>query len=367
MKITAWIRAALAGSLFLLVLPGWTAAPAATPPVVVRFSASSINKTAPAEAIQQMDLRLGGAGYPGCLDAPEEPALDLKTDNLDLTGIGVIATCGWKAGETVNVTLMDPQGKLYTREVKAVPARQKKGVYEVDIFYQPGADAPEGKYRFTLQGDSATIKAKIVYNRLKGAKVYTLPDDPFQPRLGAMGGQQRLRLQGFLPNEPVRLLAYRFEGTLIKFYGYQDFTADRRGQLIVETDLPEIGKDTEMNYYAYGRDTHFVPLERFTADGYSKSRKFDMDLYCPGAQAPRLDGPADIRLAAGVARLDIHQQPGFGSRVIAQVPAETQMRTYGYPKCIDHAYWWKVTATRPILFGWIAESFLGKYLIEINK
>jgi hypothetical protein len=347
--------------------------PAASPdtPAIVQFNATSIQKTAPAEAIQQIDLRLGGGGYPSCLDIPDEPTLDYKNDNLDLTDIAVITSCGWQPDETVKVTLMDPQGKFYTSEVKAFQARQKKGAYEVDVFFQPGADAPEGKYRFTLQGTTASLKAKIAYNRLKSPKLYALPEDRFRPNFSAIGGQQRLRLQGFLPNEPVRLLAYTFEGTQIKFYAWQDFTTDRRGQLIIETNLPEIDKGTEMNFYAYGRDTHFVALDRFTVYGTSKSRQFDMDLYCPGTQAPRLNGPIGILPVSGVTLLDIHQQPGFGSRVTTRVAAATaadvSMQTYGYPKCIDHAYWWKVSLSKPFMFGWVAESFLGKYLVEPVK
>src|SRR5690242_17621140 len=61
--------------------------PAATTPgpAIVTFDAASIQKTAPAEAIQSIDLRLGGGGYPGCLDTPEEPTLDYKNDNLELS------------------------------------------------------------------------------------------------------------------------------------------------------------------------------------------------------------------------------------------------------------------------------------------
>lgn len=349
-------------------IPAAVATPPADPtgPAVVKLNAASIQKTAPAEAIQQIDLRLGGGGYPGCLDMPEEPTLDYKNDNLELTDIAVITSCGWQPDETVKVTLMDPQGKITTSEVKAVLARQKKGVYEADVYFQPGVDAPEGKYRFTIAGQNGTLKAKIAYNRLKSARLYALPSDRFKPLFTAAGGQQKLRLEGFLPNEPVRLLAYTVDGTLNKFFAWQDLIADLRGQLIIETDLPEISKDTEMNFYAYGRDTHFVPLERFAQDGLNKARQFDMDLYCPGAQPPRLNGPVSIRPAAGIQELDIHQQPGFGSRVTTQVAAgsDVVMKTYGYPKCIDHAYWWKVSLSKPFIFGWISESFLGKYMVE---
>jgi hypothetical protein len=335
-------------------------------PAIARFAGASIKTTAPEGTIQQIELRLGGGGYPGCLDAEEAPTLNYYNDNLELTDITIIATCGWQADETVRVTLMDPLGKITTTEVKAVPARQKKGVYEVDIFYQPGVDALPGKYRFMLQG-SGMVKAKITYLNPTKARLYALPEDRFQPYFTALGGKHRLRLHGFLPNEPVRMLAYRFEGAQMKFYGWQDFATDRRGQIIIETDLPDIGKDTEMNFYAYGRDTHFVALERFTPNAASISRQIDMDLYCPGALAPRLSGPAPIRPAGGIEKLGVYQQPGFGSRVVTQASAGDALRTYGYPKCIDRAFWWQVSLNRLPMFGWTAESFLGKYLVEAAR
>ncbi len=369
----------LAGFLLLVFLFGLGIAPyraaqpvlalAPTPPAgpkVVRFAGPGINTTAPEGIVPQVDLHIAGGEYPGCLDTPETPELNYKNDNLELTDIAMIATCGWQPDETVKVTLMDPQGKFFSTTVKAVPARQKKGVYEVDVFFQPGVDAPYGKYRFTLQG-SATIKAKVNFLSSKTARMYALPDDRFQPLFRAMGGQQRLRLNGFLPNEPVRLLAYKFDGSRINFYGWQDTTTDRHGQLIVEANVPESSKETEMNYFAYGRDTHFVALERFSPYAVSLTRQFNMDLYCPGAQTSRLSGPSAIRLMAGVDRLDIHQQPGFGSRVVAQVTSSEPLRTFGYPRCIDHAFWWQVSLSKPPVFGWAAESFLGKYLIEVKK
>jgi hypothetical protein len=334
-----------------------------TEPETVPFTGDTINKTAPPETVQEIDLRLGGASYPGCLKQPKTPIVHYKTDDLALTDIVTITTCGWQPDEIVKVTLMDPTGKLTTTEFKAVPGKNKKSIYHVDIYYQPGVDMPEGKYRFTFTG-SATVKAKVTFNKSSGAKLYALSTDPFQPLKTVQGGQNRLRLHGFLANEPVRLFAYTFEDTRIQFYGWQDFKTDGTGQLIVETDLPEISADTEMNYYAYALETHSVPLERFNQDGLNITRRFDMDLYCPGAQPPRLADAASAQPVEGIDTLAIHYQPGFGSRVTTQVPADTPLRLFGYPKCIDHAYWWQVSMRSPVLFGWVEESFLGKYLLE---
>ncbi len=360
--------------LFILGTTQWSpahpvSALAPTPPsgpASVRFAGAAIKTTAPAGTIQQIDLRPGSGAYPGCLDSLEAPTLNYNNDNLELTDIAIISTCGWQADETVKVTLMDPLGKFTTSEVKAVPARLKKGVYQVDVFYQPGVDALPGKYRFSLQG-STTVKAKITYLRPTAARLYVLSEDRFRPNFSALGGKQNLRLHGFLPNEPVRLLAYQVAGTLNTFYGWQDYTTDPRGQLIIQTEIPEAGQDREMNYYAYGRDTHFVPLQRFTMDAANITRRFNMELYCPGAQTPRLNGPAAVRPAAGAPTLEIHQQPGFGSRVVTRVSVDSSLRTFGYPKCIDRAYWWQVSLNKPPMFGWAAESFLGNYLVEVDS
>ena len=365
------------GLLTLLVLLGWGAAApeqvttaaawAPTVPPSVGNTAfltnESINTTPLPEAVQEIDLRLGRASYPGCLDVFEEPTLDFKTDNLELTGIAMIATCGWQPEEVVKITLMDPSGKITTSEAAAVPSKYKKNVYEVNVYYQPGVDAAPGKYRFTLEG-SGTVKAKVEFNRPQNARLYVMADDPFHPHHQAMGGKQRLRLHGFLPNESIRLLAYRFEGTKIQFYGWKDYITGSGGQLIIETNLTEISEETEMNYFAYARETHFVALERFTREGYSKTRQFDMDLYCPGAPAPRLSGVTEIRGAASTAQINVNQQPGYGSRLLVQLPGDASLRLFGYPKCIDRAYWWKVSVKDPLRFGWVAESFLGKYQVQ---
>lgn len=370
--------------LVLLITPGVAPrsavlagpAPAVTPtgPAVARFSGDAIKTSLPDGTIPQMELRPSRAAYPGCLDAYEEPTLDYYNDNLELTDITIIATCGWKPDETVKVTLMDPLGKFTTSEVKAVPARLKKGVYEADVFYQPGVDAQPGKYRFTLQGSSGTVKAKITYVRPTKARLYLAAEDRFKPAFTAAGSSHRLRLDGFLPNEPVRLLAYRFEGSLMQFVGWQDYVTDRFGQLIIETDVPNTAKGaqaeakaTEMNYFVYARETHFIPLERFTPHAANITRQFDMELYCPGAQAPRLTGPSAIRQAEGLTTLKIHQQPGFGARVVAQAGKDTALRTFGYPKCIDRAFWWQVSLSSSPFFGWTAESYLGKYQVEAAK
>lgn len=374
--LAAWVLFFFAGPAFFA---GYTVQPALaalpTGPDTVQITGTSLHKDALVEAVPAVDLPPGRGAYPGCLDHPEIPVVDYKTDNLPLTDIAIIATCGWQPGETITVTLMDPRGKITKSTVKAAPSKHLKDVYEADVFYQPGVDAPEGKYRFTLQGASArqeggTLKAKLTFNRPGGARLYAQSGDPFQPLRGAVGGTQRLRLAGFLPGEPVRLLVYQFKGTAAAYYGWQDVTTDRTGQLLVETNLPEVAKDTEMGYFAYGRDTHFVPIERFTPEGYSISRQFDLDLYCPGAQAPRLYGSIGlpnshaIRAAAGVTKLEIKKQPGFGAQVAASVPGDSPIRVFGYPRCIDHAYWWKVSLSKPVLFGWVSETYLGKYLVE---
>lgn len=340
--------------------------PAPRGPDTVQITNATLKKEAPIELIQSIDLRLSGVSYPGCIGNVKRPTVNLRTDDVELSAMSLIVTCGWKADETVKVTLMDPAGELFTKEYKAVPSRHTPSVYEVDVFFQPGVDAPEGKYRFTLEG-SATLKINVFFQKATAPRLYVITEDRFQPKFGAYGSKNRLRLEGFLPNEPVRLFAYQFEGSLARFYGYQDITADKRGQLIIETDLADISSEMEMNFYAYGRETHFVSLERFNPDGYSKTRLLDMDLYCPGAITPRLTAPQDLRAVNTTTKLDIHYQPGFGSRITAQVPGDTPMRSYDYPLCIDHAFWWKVYIAKPFLYGWVPESFLGKYVVEGAK
>lgn len=366
-------RGMLVAALLALLLLPVGAAGAQTGPTEVRFTQGSATREAPQGLVQEIDLYLGGGSYPGCMSAPETPSLNYTSGSLELMDIGMIATCGWQADETVKVTLRDPAGKLQTFTVKAVPAKHVKTVYEAAIYYQPPIDAPEGIYRFTFEGRQGAVKAKLQFHRPNGARLHTLSGDPLKPAFSAAGSRHRLMLSGFLANEPVRLLAYRFEGTRIHFYAYQDYTTDRYGTLIVNVELPEPeaknAPPVEMNYYAYGRETHTVALERFKADGFSASDPFQMDLYCPGALAPRVSAPANAAAApSGGGALKIMQVPGFGSRVTVEAPAGTELYLFGQPKCIDHAFWWKVLLRDPVRFGWAAESTpLGKYQLEPVK
>ena len=127
---------------------------------VVTFDASSLNQTPPDAAIRSIALPVSGMNYPGCMRQPQVPELDYKPDNLALGDIAMITSCGWQPDEVVTISLRDPQGKITTSSVKAVPARNYKGVYEVDFYYQPGLEDPEGKYRFTFEGTASTAAAK---------------------------------------------------------------------------------------------------------------------------------------------------------------------------------------------------------------
>lgn len=358
--------------------------PTATPPLkTVQFTAGSIERTAPDELIQRITLHSVQARYPGCMNQPETPSLNYMPGDRETMDIAMVSTCGWEAGELVQVAMRDPTGKVVTSQVKAVPSRNLPKTYEVTIYFQPPVDAPEGKYRWTFTGQGGEVKAKIQYDRPKEARLYVLPADSSTPAFGAFGPEHDLLLYGFKAEEPVRLFAYRVEGETIQFYGWQDYTTDRLGQLNVAVDLgsaegeaaapgeqaaPEelaVDEASEFAYYAYARETHFVAMERFDQDGFSASDPFVMDLYCPGAQTPRLQSGQALRslLPAG-AGLKIYQQPGFGSRVTITAAEDAEVTTYGLPVCIDRAFWWKVALRQPVRFGWVAEAQLGKYLVE---
>lgn len=338
-------------------------------PAVVQMTGSTINKTIPPEAVPNLDLRLGGGSYPGCFTNPEQPEVDYKTDNMDLTGAAYISTCGWDADELVKVTLMDPQGDLFTYETRAVPSLNQKNVYKADIYFQPGLEALPGKYRFTIQGNPShknggTIKTNVTFGNTNGASLYAIPQNRFEPVLQPASGVHQLRLDKFLPNEWVRVLVYQFKGTAIEFYAWQDFSTDNTGRLIIDVKLADIAGDTVLNFYAYGRETHSVHLERFSSDGLRLNRQYDMDLFCAEALTPRLAGVEKVKAVAGVQSLSILQNPGYGSRLIIHPPEDTVLKVYGYPKCVDRAYWWKTMLNEPIRFGWIAESYLGRYQVE---
>ena len=360
------VQAVLAVLLFAMIgaVPGVSAQAGAA-----RLSLESIEREVPQGLIAEIDLTLPGGSYPGCISRLDEPELKYMPGDLELMDVAMITTCGWKSGEPVRITIRDPRGSLVTEEVQPTPARFAKDVYEVNFFYQPPVSAPEGIYRFTFEGEGltgpGTVKAKVTFKHPAQARIFVLGAHALEPVFGARGGQHELLLYGFRPEEPVRLMAYRVDGTRVRFFGWQDYITDRRGQLTIAVDLePEIGAEDEMVYYAYARETHFVAQERFGPDGRSISDPFQMDLYCPGAQAPRITSRYEARAAESAGALKIVQVPGFGSRVTIEAPRDVNVYVFGQPRCIDHAFWWQVWLRDPVRFGWAAESFQGDYLLE---
>jgi hypothetical protein len=189
-------------------------------PASVGFSLDAAQLTTPDDVLAEVMTTVGGGGG-GCgavtdpsifAEAPNEPVVELMAV-LDLLG------CNWKPGDAVIVTATLPDGQTLDFQADVEP----DGTFNLP-FQTALQDAP-GEYAFAAKSsDGVTANATIEVSAPDG------------PRMRSYG--DRLFLYNFVPNERVRLIAYRFDEAknAYEFAGWQSFNVDANGRLFIDLD-----------------------------------------------------------------------------------------------------------------------------------
>lgn len=327
------------------------------------LTGSSINENT-GEIIEEIAFfGIGGPGGVKCAVPQTRPIFDEEVSAGEIMDTVSLSSCGWQPDEMVTVTMTDPLGQSVSFELKAeVQEYSDNPSGFVDLDYQPPLDAPAGDYTFSLQGSSGEVATTVNFSQPEGAHLVPLSDDPFHAIWELpVGPSQRLQLFGFAPEEPIRLIVYSQNGW--KFYGYQDFTAGLDGRLFIDVNLSGIDPGEGVIFIAHGEQAGSVPMLIKTS-GYTVDER---DFYCPGAMPTRMKQSQPARAAyVDGSNLRIRAEPGFNSPVLESVPEGTGLDLSSYYfRCADHTFWWKVhLPNQEGVFGWVAESSEGVYLIE---
>ena len=159
------------------------------------FSLKTANTVPPTDVLQEVTFYgAGGTGEPRC-ENPELQIFDWQ-ENLE-TGCEIYAYgCGWQNNEIVDVTIVYPDGKKKEYQIKAhinFPALDKYA--SVDIQQRLLVTDPAGLYKIKVQGASGNAEKEISVLEPNGPSAYYYGD--------------ALWLQGFMPNESLRLIAYQ--------------------------------------------------------------------------------------------------------------------------------------------------------------
>jgi hypothetical protein len=175
---------------------------------------------------------------------------------------------------------------------------------------------------------------------------------PSEPRLYSVD-DTKLVLYGFVPNETVRLFAYR-EELLLKFSGWSQYQVDSSGKLVLKAPNHVI-------YYVVGNLSGLVGNRRFGHGGF-EGRPI---LVAPCGGLPSyLESNHTMQPNASVeSMVELRAEPGFLNATESQVAQGTLVHLRQGPKCIDNTPWWQILIGNGQM-GWIPEYQDGVYLLK---
>jgi hypothetical protein len=333
--------------------------PTATPSKI-EFRLTSSNHTIPADVLQEVRVWVGGGNViSGCLDNPPSPILFAGENTVEWGNLMGVLLCGLKPEETVQSTIIRPDGRSTTQDLHA---RDDGGV---SFEYWPALDDLPGQYRFVLDGTSAHVES-VTYLVL-----------PTEPRMYYRVNEEALLLYNFLPNERVKILAYKRsgkEGELGELTGWQEYSVDQDGRILIAIDQPP---SAQLDYVAVGQQSGQVNR---TTDDLNSILFLDsvnpsldpprptfnlVNHDCPGAPSIRVSAgkKARVTFSNGI-KVRVRSGPSIASTKTASIPEGTILYLNLGPKCSDGYWWWLASDDNHHVLGWVAEGEPGNYFIE---
>ena len=317
------------------------------------FSLKTANTVPPTDVLQEVTFYgAGGTGEPRC-ENPELQIFDWQ-ENLE-TGCEIYAYgCGWQNNEIVDVTIVYPDGKKKEYQIKAhinFPALDKYA--SVDIQQRLLVTDPAGLYKIKVQGASGNAEKEISVLEPNGPSAYYYGD--------------ALWLQGFMPNESLRLIAYQRVSSGAansSFVGWIEFNVDAKGNAQVSI---ENKANIHYIFAILGRSSGQVlpkePGSCVVIENVDRNL-LGTDQQSCGSLQSRLNTSALARVTfTDGTDMRIRANPGLSQKIIDKVPEGTQVNILDEPKCVDGITWWKIH-TNSGLEGWMAEYQDDVYLLE---
>lgn len=308
------------------------------------FTRSSSSRILPKNIIEEIFFFGGGGGVicmPG--SKPVKPDVVGKPADGILMTQSVMTVCGWQKGEVLKGTIIYPNG---TEKTKSIKVAENEGLYYGRLEFTPGISDPIGNYTFVMEGKLGVARQTARFSKPTGPHLFLLD-------------KKNIMFYGFSPHEKVNLFYYAPGG---RFEGWQEYTMDPAGQLIVKVSVNPDGY-----FWATGKTGEVQLPKAHGLTGatvypvYQTTIKKD---YCSGPVS-RLTIMDSGRVAFTDGKdMRIRSAPGLSASIISTVPEGTSFSVAEGPKCADGITWWKVNIHSGNITGWMAESDGKNYLIE---
>lgn len=206
-------------------------------PPTRNFSIQTANTSTPEDILLEVDYGGFGGASP-CDNYVGGLAVDQYTlTEADWLEPILISLCGVQAGVSVDAILQLPDGKTISDPM------------DIYGWYHPAIDSPTGKYRFTFSDGNVKVQFDVRVSM------------PNEPRMFYLENEKDYYLYGLSPNERIRFFQYNRYGMEATFIGWQEYYADKNGQLIIRPNQIE-----DVDYFSVGDVSGEIP-SIFTADG----------------------------------------------------------------------------------------------------
>lgn len=298
-----------------------------------KFSMSSAIQSVPQDILQEVGYFPGGAGHgsPNCNDHTT-PVIEYAPTSSELMEWVDVIACGWQNDEEILGTIIYPNQTVYEK-------LSITSYGQTYISFFPTLTDPIGTYTVILTRYQDQLMVSIDITEPPGPQIYWQHNDLF--------------LYKFLPNEKVRIFAYKLyeavplEASKIRLEGWQTYQVDSSGQLLIKTEK-------NYSYVIIGDASGEFPKPYHQSMVGKNS--------CPGAPTIRITIGKRARVTNGDA-LRVREYYGLLEKINTTLKAGTVIDILRGPMCEDNINWWEIK-TKDGLIGWVAEGDLKEYYLE---
>lgn len=324
-------------------------------PPIEDFSGTS-NPTNPDSVLKEIVFGTAGGGGSSVQCAAVKtdkpvilPVLEESPINVEFLVEFPIISCGWDAGEDIQVTIKMPDGKTRTDKIKADSDKISESNRSRRAFFKYKTEwgEPLGVYEFVFSGRNSSVKHLVKINRSTEPRVILRPNT------------NRLLLYNFNPNENVRLYVYKRVGTSSygELSGWKSLQTNAQGSLEISLQIDNYRVAVYRNnlvqvpvYSPFVRVYGMYSVDEIL----TQSTTQDVVFKCVGAPPRKLELGMKVRLiSANGLSIKIYKEYVASSQsTFSSVASGSQFEISRGPYCDSGKIWWGIT-TIP---GYVSEN-----------
>lgn len=286
----------------------------------------------------------GGGGEDPC-QGISSPTIVSEWFDVEQLENAWVLSCGWDDNNSVSATLVGPDGSvLQTETLEPLSGGTLYWSFLPTAFDATG----EYEMRFSNGAESLVFMFNVSEITKSGAIL--------------LYGDNEIQVYNFSPREKIRLFIYSSSSDELRFEGWQGFTVNSDGKLLLK--FAEL--DYRLDYAVVGEKTGEFHL----TDGFAESilrantPVLSNTPLCSGAPLSQVGVGSTARVTfTDGTPTRIRKSPTTSSAIVGRLPEGTRFLIIGGYKCNDGYTWWQIEIPNGSR-GWMAEGKGGIYYLE---